>query len=128
MTAKPIPHLSAEEIDESCVTMDRAIEAATDSDNYWFGRIRSAFAKAGLDVHRLEREPHHPVWTVWLNVSPGDWPADKNVASKQLRKSLVTAGLKILPGELTVLEQRRGRVKAVFVFGSQLPAIDSLGI
>jgi hypothetical protein len=128
MTTKPIPHLSAEEIDDACVTIDRAVMAATDSDNYWSGRVRSTFAKAGFAVHRLKREEHHPVWIVWLNVGSGDLPADKRVASKQLRKCLAKAGLKIRPDELTVLEQRHGRVKAVFVFGSQLPAIDLLGI
>ncbi|MGA2751610.1 MAG: hypothetical protein ABSG59_22825 [Verrucomicrobiota bacterium] len=128
MATKPIPHLSAEAIDEACITIDRAVEAATDGDNYWLGRVRNAFAKAGLAVHRLEREQHHPVWIVWLNVGPGDLPADRKLASKQLRKALGEAGLKIRPDELTVLEQRRGRVKAAFLFGTQLPAIDLMGI
>jgi hypothetical protein len=127
MTTKPNPHL-AEAIDEACITIDRAVEAATDSDNYWMGRVRNAFVKAGFAVHRLEREEHHPVWTVWLNVAPADFPSDKKLASKQLRKSLAKAGLQIRRDELTVLEQRRGIVKAAFVFGTQLQAFDLIGI
>jgi len=128
MTTKSIAHLTAEEIDEACITIERAVEAATDADNYWEGRVRNAFSKAGLDVQSLEREPYHAVWTVSLNVGEDDFPADKNIASKQIRKSLAKAGLKIRAGELTVLEQRRGIVKAVFVFGSVLPSIDIMGI
>lgn len=128
MPTKPIPQLSVEALDEACITIDRAVDAATDGDHYWVGRVRNAFEKAGLAVHRLEREPHHPVWIVWLNVGPVDFPADRKLASKQLRKSLAKAGLQIRPDELTVLEQRRGRVKAAFLFGTQLPAIDLMGI
>jgi hypothetical protein len=128
MATKPNPNMSTEAIDEACITIERAVEAATDSDNYWIGRVRSAFAKAGLAVRSLEREEHHPVWVVWLNVGPVDFPVDKKVASKQLRKSLSKAGLKIRRDELTVLGQRRGIIKAVFVFGSQLPSIDLIGI
>jgi hypothetical protein len=128
MATKPNPHLSAEDIDEGCITIDRAVEAATDTDNYWDGRVRNAFAKAGLAIHRLEREPHHPVWIVWLNVAPGELPVDRKPASKQLRKALAEAGLQIRAGDLDVLEQRRGGVKAAFIFGSQLSAGDLMGI
>lgn len=128
MTTKPINHLTAEAIDEACITIDRAVEAATDSDNYWEGRVRDAFAQAGLAVHRLEREPFHPVWIVWLKVGLEDFPADRKLASRHIRKALAKAGLKIRAGELDVLERRRGIVKTAFMFGSQLPAVDLMGI
>ena len=128
MTTKSNPNSSTEAIDQACITIERAIDAATDSDNYWTGRVRNAFVKAGLGVHRLEREEHHPVWIVWLTVGAGDLPTDIKLASKQIRKSLAKAGLKIGRNELSVLEQRRGIIKAAFVFGTQLQAFDLIGI
>jgi len=116
-----------ETIDEACVTEERAVDAATDSDGYWPNRVKQAFSKAGFAVHRLEREDHHPVWIVWLNVGAGDLPADRKLATKQIRKALGQAGLRIRAGELDVVERRRDRVKCVFLFGSQLPPIDLLG-
>jgi hypothetical protein len=128
MATKPNTQLSAEAIDEACITVERAIEAATDADHYWEGRVRNAFATAGLVVDCLEQVEPHPVWAVWLNVRPGELPAERKLASKQLRKALAKAGLQIRAGELDVVEQRRGRVKVAFMFGSVRPAIDLIGI
>jgi len=128
MLTKRIPHLSAEAIDDACITTDWAVEAATDGDHYWVGRVRNAFAMAGLAVQKLEREEHHPVWVVQLSVGLSDLPTDRKLASKQLRKALAKAGLKIRAGELDVVERRRDGAKVVFVFGTQLPSFDLLGI
>jgi L-fucose isomerase-like protein len=111
---------SPESIDESCITEEHAVEAATDGDAYWPRRVTNAFAKAGLTVHRLKREEHHPVWVIWLGVGSVELPADKEGAAKQIRKLLATGGLQIQRDELTVLERRGDRVKCVFLFGSQL--------
>ena len=119
---------SPESIDESCITEERAVEAATDGDAYWPRRVTNAFAKPGLTVHRLKREEHHPVWVIWLGVGSVELPADKKGAAKQIRKLLATGGLQIQREELTVLERRGDRVRCVFLFGSQLPAIDLIGI
>jgi hypothetical protein len=108
--------------------LDYVTHAVTDSNNYWIDRVKNAFIKAGFAVHRLEREPHHPVWIVWLKVGSGQLPVDKRVATKQLRKSLAAAGLKIGPDVLTILERRADALKLVFVYGSVVPAIDLLEI
>jgi hypothetical protein len=128
MATKQIPRLTPEAIDESCITIERAVHAATDDDGYWPNRIKQAFSKAGFAVHRLEREAHHPVWIVWLNAGSSDLPADRKLAAKQIRKALGAAGLRILAGELDVVERRRDRVKCVFLFGAVLPELDLIGI
>ena len=128
MATKRIPHLTPEAIDETCITIERAVHAATDDDGYWPNRIKQAFSKGGFAVHRLEREAHHPVWIVWLNVGSGDLPADRKLAAKLLRKALAEAGLRIRAGELDVVERRRDRVKCVLIFGAVLPELDLMGI
>jgi hypothetical protein len=117
-----------EEIDEACISIESAIAAVTDGDDYWPDRIKQAFTKIGFEVQRLEREPHHPVWIIWLNVGSVDLPADKKAGAKQLRKSLVAAGLQIGPDEITILDRRGTKAKCVFVFGKVQQAIDLIEI
>jgi hypothetical protein len=128
MTTKQIPHRIPEDPDDPLLTEEHLVDAATGDDGYWPNRVKQAFSKAGYAIHSQEREAHHPVWIVWLNVGPGDLPADRKLASKKIRKALAQAGLQIRAGELDVVEQRRGRIKVAFLFGSQLPAIDLMGI
>jgi hypothetical protein len=128
MTNKRILHILPDDPDGSNVTVDQLVDAATGEDGYWPNRVKQAFVKAGFAIHRLEREPHHPVWMIWLNVGRGDLPADKKAATKQLRGALVKAGLQLGPDEITILDRRPRRLKCVFVYASVLPAIDLMGI
>jgi hypothetical protein len=128
MATKPIPQPMPEDPDDSDAMMERLADAATGADGYWPDRVKQAIAKAGFAVRSLEREAHHPVWIVWLNVGSGDLPADRKLAVKLIRKALAEAGLRIHAGELDVVERPRGRAKVVFVFGTQLPPIDLMGI
>ena len=65
--------------------------------------------------------PPRPVAARTNLVVPTNGPArvaaTNQTASKQLRRALVGRGLEILPGELTVLEQRGQQLKCAFVFG-----------
>ena len=128
MTTKRIPHHIPEDPDDSDALMERLADAATGDDGYWPNRVKQAFAKAGYAIHSQARQAHHPVWLIWSNVGPDDLPADRKLASKKIRKALAQAGLQIRAGGLDVVEKRRGMIKVAFLFGSQLPAIDKMGI
>jgi hypothetical protein len=94
------------------------IEVAASAEILLPRRVENAFVDAGFAVRRIEREESHKnVWVAWLLRGSLELAKDNQTASKQLRRALVGRGLEILPGELTVLEQRGQQLKCAFVFG-----------
>lgn len=125
MKPKIIPRPLPDTPDDSDAIMEHVINLVTGNDGYWPHRVESAFSKAGLAIRWVEREEAHPsVWTVWLTRGSLDLPKDNKVASKQIRRALAKCGLRIRPGEMTVLEQRGDKLKCVFLFGSAAPPVD----
>ncbi len=113
--------------DNTPATMHGLINVILEADDYWPQRVESAFAKGGFTVRLVEREePHVSVWVAYLKAdSVAMLAPDKKGVTKQLRKLLAKAGLKIRPGELTVLYRRpNGNVKCVFMLGRELPPTD----
>jgi hypothetical protein len=114
-----------EAIDESCITLERAIDFATDADGYWPRRVEAAFLQAGFAIRQIQREEFHPsVWMIWLTRGPSALPKDNKAASAQIRKALSKGGLKIRAGEFTVLEQRGEKLRCAFIYGSAGPPAD----
>lgn len=116
---------SPESVDEACITEERALAVAADAPCFLSGRVSAAFADAGFSVQRIQREEfHQSVWNVWLIRESLGLPRDSHAASKELRQVLAKCGLKIRPGEITVLEQRGNKLRCAFIFGPDSPLVD----
>lgn len=93
------------------------------NDLYWHHRIKNLFADVGLATRRIEHEPHHPVWRVWLTREHFALAPDNDTAIKQLRKILRDGGLKVVNKELNVIDRRGDKFVIVFLLDIGSPGI-----
>ncbi len=111
--------------DDSDATLQLLLEVAARDETFLPQRVQCAFADAGFTVRRCEREETHPtVWTIWLTRISMDLSKNNQVAGKQIRRALAEHGLKIGPGEFTVLEQRDNKLRCAFLLGTPPPPPD----
>ncbi|MDB6016341.1 MAG: hypothetical protein JWR19_830 [Pedosphaera sp.] len=96
--------------------LKRALLDMLTGDDYWHHRIKRVLLESGFGVTRIEREEVHPIWSAWLTRGSFDLADDNKRAGRQIRQVLAKSGIPIRAGELTVLEQRAGRIHCVFIF------------
>lgn len=125
MPSKPIPRPLPDDPDDSDTTMEHLLDVASGDDQYWQRRVQAAFETAGFAIRRVEREQYHQcVWRIWVTCTTCDLPRDKKAASVEVRRALGKCGLKIRPGEITVIEQRGPQLTCAFMFGPAGPPAD----
>jgi hypothetical protein len=113
----PASQPSPEAIDQACITPQHALDMLVgEGDSYYHQRIERVLAQAGLRLWRLERDQVHPVWVGWIRPGKAGLAADKAEASRQIRRILTRAGLKIKSGELTVFDRRKDMIRLTFMF------------
>jgi hypothetical protein len=98
-------------------------EIALTAEAFLENRVTGALLGAGFSVDRVERVPHHEsVWIVGLGLIPVRVTPNKKTIAIRVRKSLLAAGLKVRPDELSILSYRNSKVKVVFFLGASLQA------
>jgi len=113
------------EPDDSPGTMELLCDVILTGEAFLPKRFEADFAKAGFARRRICQEEYHPtVWTAWLTATGADFPKDKKLLGRQIRRALAKNGIKIPPAELTVIEQRGCHVKCAFLFGTLPPPPD----
>ena len=113
---------AAESFDDP-VALKEHIFTMLHGDDYWHDRIKRVLAAAGFVTTRIQREPEHPVWLMWLTRTSFALDADKQTAAKQIRKLLTKAGVKILRNELSVIDRRGDKLRCAFVLELGAPGV-----
>jgi len=64
-------------------SQDRVLQMLHDKgDLFWHHRIKNLFAEVGFATRRVEHEPHHPVWRVWLTRENCNLATDNDTANQ----------------------------------------------
>jgi hypothetical protein len=117
-THRPLP----EDIDDPVILKEH-IYPVLEGDDYWHRRIKQVLSDSGFVTTRIQREPEHPVWLMWLTRTSFDLAADNQTAAKQIRKLLVKGGIKILRNELSIIDRRKDKLRCAFVLASGAPGV-----